>query len=104
MENKKDYVSINEPYEYKASNEELITDKPSTPLNGVEGYWKASHTDDVKMEIYFNYTHKEGINIREDYADLIAEMWKAKHRNEIIVNEIIDKHSRYTKSLKKKKQ
>ena len=93
-------TSINEPYQYKDINDELITDKPSTPLNNIEGYWKASNSDDISMEMYFNYTHPEGISIREEYADLVAEMWMAKHRNEIIVKEIVEKHNRFNKSLK----
>lgn len=101
-----EYVSLNEPYQYKGENVELIKDKPSQPLEpsyAVRGFWGVSspEKETPKMEIHFEYQSiDDGLeNVLPEYVDLIKQMRIAKHKNEIICAEIEDKHNSFLQSL-----
>ena len=93
--------SINEPYMYKDTSEFKESVKPITHIKGT---WKVPlNEQEISMEMKFEYTPKDDSNVREDYKELISDMWKAKHRNEIIFQEIDTKYDSLMKEKNKKK-
>ena len=96
--------SINEPYRFKNDNVELIKDisieLPLQTKYGIKSTLGATtDSDQVKMVINFEHeSHGDSlVNVREDYVNLIKEMRIAKHRNELICQEILNKHDKYNK-------
>lgn len=105
-----EYQSLNEPYQFKEENVELMKDiSSSTPLDtpkyAVKGFWgvpSETQQEVVKMEIHYKYESiDDGLeNVLPEYAELIKQMRMAKHRNEIICAEIDNKHNMFMESLK----
>ncbi len=99
--------SLTEPYTYKGDGE-LITDiSSSTPLKEVTYVIKQAVApygtlSGTQNNIVMHLEHKSigDENIRPEYAELIADMRKAKYRNEIICAEIENKHNMFMESLK----
>jgi hypothetical protein len=116
VEDTKENNPVVEVYTFKVTKEydgeELIMDTPSQPLqpsanpfHHIKQTWKIPiDKDEITMEVNLEHHSTDDSNILPEYKELIAEMWKAKHRNEIICNEIVEKHNKLEKELKKKKK
>jgi hypothetical protein len=108
--------SINEPYEFNMESPEfegaelmtgISSDQPLKqiePKYAIKGYFAVpgSNWNTARMEIHFEHESYDNSfsEIREDYVELIKEMRRAKHRNELVCKDIETKHDKYITSKK----